>query len=214
MHAFKSEVKMVATHATKSTDNYHLCYYFHLVPLSRPYRSRTYGSYLFPPEFLLPWSSRSRSRGFDESDLADVKSSCVRLPVFAACAACCCSERAFWYSACRPKHRTQSTHTKPRREKCMNVRPHPAQCSTQRRRTDAVREPLLAHVVRVPDGRGKVGCALVDVDELDELRVQVRVPERAVRHQAVVEVLRARRVALQRVELRELRLCAPHAPPW
>lgn len=72
--------------------------------------------------------------------------------------------------------------------------------------TDPVSKPLFSHVIRVPYVFGEVGRALIDVDELDKLRVQVRVSEGAIRHQAVVEVLGVHWVALQGVKLRELRL--------
>ena len=53
---------------------------------------------------------------------------------------------------------------------------------------------------------GEVGGALIDVDELDELGIQVRVAERAVGHEGVVEVPWVLRVALKREECRDLGL--------
>jgi hypothetical protein len=59
-------------------------------------------------------------------------------------------------------------------------------------------------VLRVPERAREVSGALVDVDMLHELRVEVRIPERPVRHQLIIEVPGMLRVALQPLELREL----------
>ena len=42
---------------------------------------------------------------------------------------------------------------------------------------DAVGVPFWLDVVWIPERAGEVGGPLVDVDELNELRVQVRIPE-------------------------------------
>ena len=45
------------------------------------------------------------------------------------------------------------------------------------RRTDAVREPLVLDVVRIPELLGEVGRTLVDIDELYKFGVQVGIAE-------------------------------------
>lgn len=79
-------------------------------------------------------------------------------------------------------------------------------------RTEGVGVPRCVHGRRVPQRRREVRYALVDVDEFDELGVQVRVAERAVAHEGVVEMLR-RVAAFELVELRELRLGAQVSLP-
>lgn len=71
----------------------------------------------------------------------------------------------------------------------------------------AVGVPLLLHVHRVPDVLGKVGGTLVDVYEFDELRVQVGIAKRAIRHEGVIEVSRIMRVSFEHEEVRDLCLC-------
>ena len=56
-------------------------------------------------------------------------------------------------------------------------------------------------VRRVPEVFGEVGRALVDVDELDEFGVEMRVAEGAVGHEGVVEVPRVGGVVFEGVEL-------------
>lgn len=68
-------------------------------------------------------------------------------------------------------------------------------------RTDSVGKPLFLDVFGVPDVFGEVGRPLVDIDELDELGIEVGVPEGAVRHEGVVEVFGIRRVAFEGVKL-------------
>ena len=137
--------------------------------------------------------------------MADVKSRCVRLLAFAAC----WSDRASWYSAVVFKVYTHMPNAK---HHTHDITPHPHQLpphkqrrKTQSGRTNTIGIPLWPDVLRVPELAREVGRALVDVNELDELRVQVRVAEGAVRHERVVEVLR-RHAALEGVELGELRL--------
>ena len=73
-------------------------------------------------------------------------------------------------------------------------------------RTDTLSEPLIPHVHRIPYTPRKIRRPLIHINELNELRIQMRIAERPVRHERVVEMLRMRGVALQGMELRELRL--------
>ena len=72
--------------------------------------------------------------------------------------------------------------------------------------TDLVREPLLAHVVWVPNVTREIRGLFVHVDEFDELRIQMRVSERPVHHQRIVEMLRRIWVVFESMKLDQLRL--------
>lgn len=71
----------------------------------------------------------------------------------------------------------------------------------ERRRTEDIGIPGGVDGGGVPERGREVGRALVDVDELDELGVQVRVAECTAAHEGVVEVLRGG-AGFERVELR------------
>ena len=73
-------------------------------------------------------------------------------------------------------------------------------------RTYLISKPFILDIFRVPDTLRKIRRPLVNVNKLYELSVQVRIPERPISHQRIVEVLRITRIALQRVKLSELRL--------
>jgi len=75
-----------------------------------------------------------------------------------------------------------------------------------RPRTDAVSKPFFLHIIRVPHLFREISRTFVDIDKLDQFRVKMRVPERPVGHQGVIEVLGINGVPLENVELRKFGL--------
>ena len=71
----------------------------------------------------------------------------------------------------------------------------------KRQRTDAISEPLWLHIMRVPDVLWEVGRALINVDKLDELGVEMWVSERPIRHQRVIKMLGIARIPFQSMKL-------------
>lgn len=74
--------------------------------------------------------------------------------------------------------------------------------------TYLVRKPLLAHVSWIPNITREIRGLLVHINELDKLRIQMRVPKRPIHHQRIVEVLRSFRIVLEGMEMNKLRLQA------
>ncbi len=74
------------------------------------------------------------------------------------------------------------------------------------KRTYPIGEPFLFDVFRVPYILRKVSGPLVNVHKFDKLGVQMRIAERSIGHQRVIEMLRIIGVVLQRVKLGKLRL--------
>ena len=62
--------------------------------------------------------------------------------------------------------------------------------------SDFVSEPRRMYVLWVPDVFGEVGGSFVDVDVVDELSVQMGVPEGPLGHKLVIEVPRIGSVLL------------------
>lgn len=73
-------------------------------------------------------------------------------------------------------------------------------------RTYPIGKPFLSDVFRIPDILWKVSRPFVNVHKLDKFRVQMRIAERSIGHQRVIEMLRITGIALQRVKLGKLRL--------
>jgi hypothetical protein len=57
-------------------------------------------------------------------------------------------------------------------------------------RTDTISKPFLLDVVRIPYTCREIGRAFIDINKLDQFRVEMRVTKRPVGHQRVVEVRR------------------------
>ena len=124
-------------------------------------------------------------------DLALGVAKSIRLRCPGVCAADCCSDRVFCCSAfC----------TMSKLKYCL------VKQTEGFRRTDPISKPTILHVPWIPYNFWKIRRALVDVDKLDQFCVQMRVAERPVRHERVVEVFRVRGISLERMELRELGL--------
>ena len=75
------------------------------------------------------------------------------------------------------------------------------------RRTNSVCVPLLLDIQRIPYMFGKVGRPLVHIHKLYQLGVQMRVAERTVGHEGVVEMPRVSWVLFESVEVGEFGLC-------
>jgi hypothetical protein len=90
----------------------------------------------------------------------------------------------------REHHQSQHAHAKSRargyrkqrgKDERMN-KPDSFRRPNIKKRTDLIRIPIIPHILRVPQLPGKIRHALIDVDKLHELRVEMRVAEGPVRH--------------------------------
>lgn len=70
--------------------------------------------------------------------------------------------------------------------------------------TNLIGEPIPLHVCRIPNVLWKVCSPFIYIDKFDQFGIKMRVPERPVRHERIIEVLRIHGVSFQSRKLREL----------
>lgn len=73
-------------------------------------------------------------------------------------------------------------------------------------RTYMICIPIVMHTVWIPDRRRKVGSPLIDVDKFYKLGIQMRISERAICHERIIEMFWISVIPLQSEKIGEFRL--------
>jgi hypothetical protein len=71
----------------------------------------------------------------------------------------------------------------------MNKAPFHSKKKKKKKITDSISEPLRLHIVRIPYILREIRRTFIHIDKLHELRVEMRIAERFIRHERVIKVL-------------------------